>query len=157
MGTQYQAGMECSRQQAGSRQYHPLVRLFHWSSSMPLGVGVVGILRERGDREALFAEHCVGVGAPCVRGSYWCSCFKVALERAGVQSNYPHRKQSHQQLCQQYRNRDGSLDHNSCRICSLRCFPCMQRVRIASRRWHRSTGSTAPVYGVGCCAGVGQS
>ena len=89
---------------------------------MPSGVGVVGVLRERGDLQALFAERCVGVGALCVRGSYCCSRFKLALDLAGVQSNYPHREQSHQQLCQQYCCRDGSLDHTSCRICCLRCF-----------------------------------
>ena len=81
---------------------------------MPSGVGVVGVLRERGDCEALFAERCVGVGARCVGGSYCCSRLKLALELAGVKSNYPHHEQSHQQLCQQY--------HNSCRICCLRCF-----------------------------------
>ena len=66
---------------------------------MPSGVGVVGVLQERGDREVIFAERCVGVGALCVRGSYCFSHLKLPLELAGVQSNYPHREQSHQQLC----------------------------------------------------------
>ena len=106
---------------------------------MPSGVGVVGVLQECG-----------------VRGSYCCFRLKLALELAGVQPNYPHREQSHQQLCQQYHSRDGSLHHNSCRICCLRCFftlrarrvlACMPRVCIASKSWHRSGGHGSRLRG----------
>ena len=90
---------------------------------MPSGIGVVGILREYGDREALCAERYMGVGALCVRGCYCCSSLKLTLEHAGVQSYYPHYEQSHQQACQQYCSRDGSLDNNSCRICCLHLLP----------------------------------
>ena len=98
----------------------------------------------------------MGVGALCVKGSCWWSRFKLTLERAGVSPTI-HIDQSHQQFCQLYHIRDGYLDHNSCRICRLCCFPCMPRVRIASRSWHLSMGGTAHVYGVDSGAGVGQS
>ena len=50
----------------------------------------------------VFAKRYLGLAALCVKGSYWCSRFKLALERAGVQSSYPRREQSHQWLCQRY-------------------------------------------------------
>ena len=53
----------------------------------------------------------MGVRTLWMEWSYWCSRFKLALERAGVQFNFPHCEQSHKQLCQPYHSRDGSLGH----------------------------------------------
>ena len=42
-----------------------------------------GIEEERGVAKR-YLKRCAGVGALCVKGSCWCSLFKLPLERAGV-------------------------------------------------------------------------